>query len=384
MTPNASAHRPMPAPPARRVALTGTGRLADDVYLLAHHEVSGRPYLQPRAVGLGLAGALLAELAMICAVRVAADGCAVTGRVRPGAAVRPAAPAAVDEAELAIAGKHCDVAITDGASCRLAGGGQWQAGDPARAAGVLDVLRGASPAGTAGLYDPGPCPPPEVARDTGRALQARPPGTGARAGSVRPAAPAAAGEAELRIAGMTGEFAVLAGFGAGQAAWAAQVAMFRSVFDAALRLGSDCEPACAADCALGCGGAGRSRMFAAVPGQVRAVRDFVRLGLAGHPAAGDAVAVASELAANSVAHGGSGRSGGMFTVHVAAVNDRAAGLVLTELRGDDVPEVRDAGPDAESGRGLVVVRSLTSVFQVSDAGEIRSLLAVVPAGSGCR
>jgi hypothetical protein len=74
----------MPAPPARRVALTGTGRLADDVYLLAHHEVSGRPYLQPRAVGLGLAGALLAELAMIRAVRVAADGCAVTGRVRPG------------------------------------------------------------------------------------------------------------------------------------------------------------------------------------------------------------------------------------------------------------------------------------------------------------
>jgi hypothetical protein len=42
--------------------LSGTGRLADDLYLLAHHEATGRPHLQPRAAGLGLAGALLAEL----------------------------------------------------------------------------------------------------------------------------------------------------------------------------------------------------------------------------------------------------------------------------------------------------------------------------------
>jgi Golgi phosphoprotein 3 (GPP34) len=42
--------------------LSGTGRLADDLYLLAHHETTGRPHLQPRAAGLGLAGALLAEL----------------------------------------------------------------------------------------------------------------------------------------------------------------------------------------------------------------------------------------------------------------------------------------------------------------------------------
>ncbi len=65
-------------------ALTGTGRLADDVYLLAHHEVSGRPYLQPRAIGLGLAGGLLAELVLAGAIRVASDGLAATGRVRPG------------------------------------------------------------------------------------------------------------------------------------------------------------------------------------------------------------------------------------------------------------------------------------------------------------
>lgn len=42
--------------------LSGTGRVADDLYLIAHHEVSGRPYLSPRTSGIGLAGGLLAEL----------------------------------------------------------------------------------------------------------------------------------------------------------------------------------------------------------------------------------------------------------------------------------------------------------------------------------
>lgn len=42
--------------------LNGTGLLADDLYLIAHHEVTGKPYLQPRALGSGLAGGLLAEL----------------------------------------------------------------------------------------------------------------------------------------------------------------------------------------------------------------------------------------------------------------------------------------------------------------------------------
>lgn len=32
--------------------LSGTGRLADDLYLLAHDDVTGRAFLQPRALGL--------------------------------------------------------------------------------------------------------------------------------------------------------------------------------------------------------------------------------------------------------------------------------------------------------------------------------------------
>lgn len=42
--------------------LTGTGRVADDLYLMAHDDISGKPFVQPRAMGLGLAGWLLAEL----------------------------------------------------------------------------------------------------------------------------------------------------------------------------------------------------------------------------------------------------------------------------------------------------------------------------------
>ncbi len=42
--------------------LGGTGRAADDLWLMAHHETSGRPFLGPRPLGIGLADGLLAEL----------------------------------------------------------------------------------------------------------------------------------------------------------------------------------------------------------------------------------------------------------------------------------------------------------------------------------
>jgi hypothetical protein len=49
-----------PGPPAR--GLDGTGLVGDDLYLLGHDDRSGKPLLQPRPLGIGLAGALLAEL----------------------------------------------------------------------------------------------------------------------------------------------------------------------------------------------------------------------------------------------------------------------------------------------------------------------------------
>lgn len=47
-----------------RAPLSGTGRLADDLYLVAHHEITGKPHLQPRALGLGVAAGLLGELTL--------------------------------------------------------------------------------------------------------------------------------------------------------------------------------------------------------------------------------------------------------------------------------------------------------------------------------
>ncbi len=63
--------------------LGGTGLAADDLYLMAHHEVSGRPLLQPRALGTGLAGALLAELMLAGCISVRYDGAVVAGRTWP-------------------------------------------------------------------------------------------------------------------------------------------------------------------------------------------------------------------------------------------------------------------------------------------------------------
>jgi hypothetical protein len=63
--------------------LSGTGRLADDLYLLAHHEVTGKPHLQPRAAGLGLAGALLAELMLSGQICLRPDRITVADRSPP-------------------------------------------------------------------------------------------------------------------------------------------------------------------------------------------------------------------------------------------------------------------------------------------------------------
>jgi hypothetical protein len=77
-----------------RPGLGGTGRVADELYLIGHHEVTGRVHLSPRAVGLGLAGALLAELVLAGAVTVEAG------------TVMPAGPGRADDAlTAAVAGQ---------------------------------------------------------------------------------------------------------------------------------------------------------------------------------------------------------------------------------------------------------------------------------------
>src|SRR6266705_720914 len=61
--------------PAR--GLAGTGLVADDVFLLGHDDRSGRPLLQPRALGIGLAGGLLAELMLAGLIGLRPDGAVV-------------------------------------------------------------------------------------------------------------------------------------------------------------------------------------------------------------------------------------------------------------------------------------------------------------------
>ncbi len=63
--------------------LSGTGLVADDLYLMAHHEVTGKPFVQPRPLGTGLAGALLAELMLAGSIALRYDGAIVPGRVLP-------------------------------------------------------------------------------------------------------------------------------------------------------------------------------------------------------------------------------------------------------------------------------------------------------------
>jgi hypothetical protein len=64
--------------------LAGTGRIADDLYLMAHHERTGKPLLQPRPLGLGLAGGLLAELVLGGSIGLRYDGAVLAGRTWPG------------------------------------------------------------------------------------------------------------------------------------------------------------------------------------------------------------------------------------------------------------------------------------------------------------
>jgi outer membrane murein-binding lipoprotein Lpp len=63
--------------------LGGTGLVADDLYLMAHHETSGRPFLQPRPLGIGLAGGLLAELMLGGCIFLGDDGAVTAGRTWP-------------------------------------------------------------------------------------------------------------------------------------------------------------------------------------------------------------------------------------------------------------------------------------------------------------
>jgi hypothetical protein len=80
-------HERRPAGPAARgypgpldAGLSGTGLAADDLYLLAHDDRTGKPLLPPRPLGTGLAGALLAEVMLTSCIGLRSDTAVVIGR----------------------------------------------------------------------------------------------------------------------------------------------------------------------------------------------------------------------------------------------------------------------------------------------------------------
>ena len=61
--------------------------MADDLYLLAHDDRTGKPLLPPRPLGTGLAGALLAELMLARCIGLRSDTAVVIGQDVPRTAV---------------------------------------------------------------------------------------------------------------------------------------------------------------------------------------------------------------------------------------------------------------------------------------------------------
>jgi anti-sigma regulatory factor (Ser/Thr protein kinase) len=94
--------------------------------------------------------------------------------------------------------------------------------------------------------------------------------------------------------------------------------------------------------------------------RARAARAFVSEVLGpGHPCRDGAVLLVSELFGNSVLHSGSGAPGETVTVAVR-VGDGMVRVEVTDRAGPGTPELRPAGRDAESGRGLQLVAALAA------------------------
>jgi anti-sigma regulatory factor (Ser/Thr protein kinase) len=126
---------------------------------------------------------------------------------------------------------------------------------------------------------------------------------------------------------------------------------------------------------------GSLRAFPGVPDQVAVVRRFVRSECGDHPASGDTALVASELAANAIAHSRSGDVG-VFIVHLCPVSALRIALIVTDQGGPAAPQVQPAVADAECGRGLKVVTDLASTVLVIGDCDMRSVAVLVPASSG--
>ncbi|MFD7691215.1 ATP-binding protein [Streptomyces sp. NPDC059781] len=73
--------------------------------------------------------------------------------------------------------------------------------------------------------------------------------------------------------------------------------------------------------------------------------------------------VIAELAVNAATHGRVAGRDFRLTLHVVADTLR---IEVTDTRGDRLPDPRPASPDAESGRGLLLVEALADRWGVTE------------------
>jgi hypothetical protein len=99
-----------------------------------------------------------------------------------------------------------------------------------------------------------------------------------------------------------------------------------------------------------------TRSFPGRREHVRQARAFITAFLDGCPAANDAVLLASEIAANAVAHSASGRPGGTFTLRARVDGD---GCLHAEVEDQGSGWDGNLGT-AEAPHGLFLLRALSA------------------------
>lgn len=124
--------------------------------------------------------------------------------------------------------------------------------------------------------------------------------------------------------------------------------------------------------------AGPSRIFCGTAEQVSQVRQFVRSELVGHPALSDAVTVASELAANAIAHTASGQEDGLFLVSLARLGPHHVAVLVTDQGSAGQPRTKHAHSDDESGRGLAIVTACSCLVTSFGEQAMRTVMAIIP------
>jgi len=101
-----------------------------------------------------------------------------------------------------------------------------------------------------------------------------------------------------------------------------------------------------------------SRVFPAIPAQVREARQFLSAILDGLPTADDAILCLSELAANAVIHSRSREPEGHFRVRVQLHGSH----LRVEVSDQGGPWAQSSFSDERNGRGLLIVDQLTRAW----------------------